>query len=264
MPGPPKVPRPEGELARALQRQIRFLLGSCAAFDEGDWDEAHRLAGTLRLLLHDTGRSTSLLTQVGWRDRLMMRRQTLAGRGVGRPEGESISLSMSTLSTICNGPPGAWWVPLCWMDLAAVATTRADLPCPTWWEEQCGVTPAGETFTRRMIITTMANQDSVHVDPELDEWYFKITRANASGWLMRDEDGQAHDPMPDPLPAWVRQIAQEVLLSCDAVRGQMGLDLYEVPGPVPVDRQPPTIARSGPGLNLSVEVTLPASWTHPS
>jgi len=44
-----------------LREQIRFIERSCKTFDQGEEDEAIRLATTLRILFHDTSKSTSLL-----------------------------------------------------------------------------------------------------------------------------------------------------------------------------------------------------------
>ncbi len=55
-----------------LAKQLRFIETSCRAFDGGDVEEAMRLAVSLRLLFHDRGRSVSLLTHLGVRDRLML------------------------------------------------------------------------------------------------------------------------------------------------------------------------------------------------
>jgi hypothetical protein len=44
-----------------LARQLGFLLRSAAAYDSGLRDEAYRIATAIRVLLHQTNRSDSLL-----------------------------------------------------------------------------------------------------------------------------------------------------------------------------------------------------------
>ena len=51
------------DLAELLREQIGFIERSAAAFDEGHEEEAKRIAVVLRVLLHDTPQSTSLLGQ---------------------------------------------------------------------------------------------------------------------------------------------------------------------------------------------------------
>src|SRR5205807_1788271 len=52
-------------LLQHLAEQLSFLEASADAFDLGRDHEAKRLAATIRLLVHDTGRSSSLLRQLG-------------------------------------------------------------------------------------------------------------------------------------------------------------------------------------------------------
>jgi hypothetical protein len=58
-------PRIRAELVEILREQIGFLEVSCNAFDAEFEAEGKRIAATLRLLLHDTDRSISLLTLLG-------------------------------------------------------------------------------------------------------------------------------------------------------------------------------------------------------
>jgi hypothetical protein len=56
------------DLVEKLQQQVGFLRRSAALFDDGHQDEAFRLAGAIRTLVHDTGASHSLLGQLGVKD----------------------------------------------------------------------------------------------------------------------------------------------------------------------------------------------------
>jgi hypothetical protein len=47
-----------------LKRQLGFLRRSCQLYDEGEVDEAIRIAVPIRTLIHDTRHSTSLLTHL--------------------------------------------------------------------------------------------------------------------------------------------------------------------------------------------------------
>jgi hypothetical protein len=53
-----------------LIEQLGFLASSAAEYDAGTESEAKRLATTIRVLVHDTSRSRSVLTHLGVRDRL--------------------------------------------------------------------------------------------------------------------------------------------------------------------------------------------------
>src|SRR5687768_10194995 len=51
--------------ADKLHQQLQFIRRSAKLYDQGDEDEALRLATALRVVLHDTGSSTSLLKHLG-------------------------------------------------------------------------------------------------------------------------------------------------------------------------------------------------------
>src|SRR5215213_9256029 len=53
-----------------LREQVRFLRSSAKAYDDGDEAEERRLATAIRVLVHDTGQSHSLLGQLGLKERL--------------------------------------------------------------------------------------------------------------------------------------------------------------------------------------------------
>lgn len=60
-----KRPQSVAELKEQLSDQMGFLLASAEAFDGGDVSEAKRLAVALRVLLHESKQSHSLLGQLG-------------------------------------------------------------------------------------------------------------------------------------------------------------------------------------------------------
>lgn len=59
------IPQTQADLEEHLVEQIQFLESSAASFDSGFESESKRLATTLRVLLHETNRSHSLLDQLG-------------------------------------------------------------------------------------------------------------------------------------------------------------------------------------------------------
>ena len=58
------VPQSESDLRQHLVEQLGFLRRSAEAYDSGLVDEAKRLAVTIRILVHDTEKSKSLLGQL--------------------------------------------------------------------------------------------------------------------------------------------------------------------------------------------------------
>jgi hypothetical protein len=97
----------DGRLKAALAEQVDFLRASAERFDAGHQHEAKRLALTIRVLLHDTASSKSLLEQLDLKSSLAFldtrtRRQPPAGvpalEQLGWPTG-MVVLAMAT-----NGP----------------------------------------------------------------------------------------------------------------------------------------------------------------
>ena len=66
------VPKPDQRFVEKLTEQLRFIQRSCAAFDNGAEDEALRIATALRVIFHNTQKSTSLVTHLGFRDAKML------------------------------------------------------------------------------------------------------------------------------------------------------------------------------------------------
>lgn len=64
-----KIPQSSEALQSNFKDQIEFLNASAAAFDAGHEGEAKRLAVTIRVLLHDTDQSHSLMDQLGIKNR---------------------------------------------------------------------------------------------------------------------------------------------------------------------------------------------------
>lgn len=64
------VARGRAELLEFFDEQIGFLERSNRTFDKGHFSEAKRMATTLRVLCHNTGRSRSVIHQLDFNDTL--------------------------------------------------------------------------------------------------------------------------------------------------------------------------------------------------
>lgn len=196
-----KVPLPIEELRRQLDDQLLFLKSSAKAFDEGFEAEAKRLAVVLRVLMHDTRNSKSLLGQLGKKGGKFL--------GTAIPFDPANMLSHGGLVSIALGPPISRYV--------------AELDnCPVhqwvdfedWWNQPVFSDDQKRVMSRADLVGVVANQDGgAHVDPSLDATYHALSRNNAMGWMA--SDGTEFSPMEDPARAAIRQIAHEVLRTLD-------------------------------------------------
>lgn len=190
----------DADLMRHLSEQLGFLEDSGRAFDEGRDGEAKRLAVTLRVLLHDTEKARSLLSQLG-------RKSGLFWDSAG-PDNPRNLLPFGGLVGMRIGPADGRYFAL--LDDTPIGRHVA---FDEWWNavvfrDQSRTT----TLSRRDLVLTAANQDGgAHVDPALDERYARFARDNAMGWSY--SDGQTEKPMDGAVGVAIRQIAHEVLRS---------------------------------------------------
>ncbi|MCZ8324524.1 MAG: SEC-C metal-binding domain-containing protein [Sphingomonadaceae bacterium] len=192
------IVRSADELAELLDEQISFLKASCAAFDSGFVGEIKRLAVSVRVLVHDTKTSTSLLT--------LTDRKGIQFFDSADPYDDENLVGHSSLVQIHLGSTGAKPKP----HLDDVLEPR-ETNFETWWNGVVLVDAQRNEFSRRDIVLSLANKDGgAHVDHKIDEAYNNLRKNNAQGWITVDEAGR-EVPAEDNVPATMRQIAHELL-----------------------------------------------------
>ena len=190
------------DLEIALARQLRFLQKSANDFDNGDLDEAIRMAATLRVLLHDgKGNSRSLISQ------LNLREKAFISTVEPYEPNPLIIIPYWGLIKINFTPSGTTAMAV--LDDAGVSRS---LIFTDWWAETVFVDEEQNSFTREGLILLVTDKDGgAHVDPKLPEPYANLSRNNSLGVLF----GNGHKWIPLKHPEWIaiRQIAHEVLKS---------------------------------------------------
>lgn len=202
-----RIPRAQEELQSALGEQLAFLEASSLAFDAGFTSEAKRLAVTIRVLVHDAGRSRSLLRQLGLKSgKFYDSALDLQPSNLATHSGlvmTAMKRGSSSYVAMLDGMPFQRWTDF-----------------NSWWSKPVFVDDQRKTLTREKLVLTMANQDGgTHVDPALDEIYHRLTRQNSMGWMH--VSGATETPLPDPAGPSVRQIAHELLKSLKADYAKM-------------------------------------------
>ena len=199
--------RAQSELEELLVEQVNALVSSSAAFDAGNHFEAKRIGTVVRVLLHETANSRSLLGQLRWRSgpwwdtAVPMDPRNLWG---------SVSLAFVEIRTGVS----ASWVP-----------RLNDLPPPDvpawsaidpWWNAVVLADKEGVTFTRKDLVTVLVNAEGgAHVDPRGDAKFRALKRDKwRIDWRWEPLDGST--PVegvvcPNPALASMRQLAHEVL-----------------------------------------------------
>jgi hypothetical protein len=193
------------ELLEHIGEQVGFLTASAASYDAGLRAEAKRMAVAIRVLVHETQTSHSLLGQIG-------ELESLRFATIGDEIEPEATISTGALTRFTHDGVRPVLVPN--LD----APTRW-LPFEEWWTEPVYVVNRG-SFNRRQYVLDLANRGGgAHVDSRAGNSYRKFAFENAIGWMSSQGDGPitVDRELNNPLPASVRTIAHEVLLTLDGL-----------------------------------------------
>lgn len=200
-----KIKLTEDDLKSQLKGQIEFLIRSGELFDKGITDEAKNMATHLRVLLHDA-RYPSLLTQLSKKDILFYdssldqnKNNPLCHMGLIKLNLEINDISMSAYFD----PP---------LDKEPERYLKEKISFNMWWNQIILENFNRQPFTRKELILAVANTDGgAHVDSDLEEEYFDLTRENSLGIRFMDEN--VEELLIDSELVSIRQITHEVLKS---------------------------------------------------
>lgn len=200
-----RIARSNDDLLNELRDQFRFLVRSGRHYDDGDESEAKNIALRVRVLVHDTGQSVSLLNRLSVKDRLQFvntappakAANPLPMAGLAAWTVADDELSARWIATLGQQPPDRW---------------RSGMKFKQWWEQKVTKDASGVLWSRREFVLALANQDGgAHVD-DLDPEYLVLTRRNGMGWRFHPAGtDDAGFPMAgNPVYASVRQVGWEL------------------------------------------------------
>jgi hypothetical protein len=191
-----------------LREQLRFLARLADLFDQGAEDEALRLATSLRVILHDTQSSTSLLKHLG----LTKTRMLSPSRGHGNWQdylAQEINLSSSQ--------------PVRMRPL--LGNKFVEMSLADWWSNEPVFVHHAQQFSRRIICLSASNKDGgAHVDSRLEDYYKTLA---AGEYMLGITGNLEYGGHPPPFPqgvtiypknahlALIRQFAHELLCSVE-------------------------------------------------
>ncbi len=138
-----------------LSSHLRFIRKSCEDFDNGELDEALRIAVSLRVIFHDTKSSTSLLSHLGAKKSIKLASTFTFVKALAEFSGRQFQIA--AIYPIIMTSEGVK-VPLNDWDINAWHSVSE------WWNEVIWAED-GETYARSDVILSAANQDGgAHVD----------------------------------------------------------------------------------------------------
>lgn len=197
----------------ALQRLQR----KCEYFDEGDEDIAIDMAVQIRVLVHDTQNSTSLIKHLWLKDNLKMITTSISNY----KEGISFCVFESGLcnsTVIQNDKPRYALMSRHIAKDAKVeykpllGRNRKDqIDFENWWKEEIAITDQGTSLSRKDVVLTLCHKDGgAHFDDMIDSKYMYLKRNDVVGMYI---NGTKSISSTIPLYTIVRQITYEVIES---------------------------------------------------
>jgi hypothetical protein len=199
-----------------LRDQLGFLDASCVRFDDGVHAEAKRLAIAVRVLAYDTAVSTGLLTRMGITQILPWADGTIpGGPRVVRLAKERGVAPVGSLLTVIPTESMTTWTPA--FHQVPLGSLRVNFNY--WWMIPRIFDNQGTEASRRDVVLWLAHHDGgAHVD-ELPEAYRAIARGSSVGdFFSRLGRSKRED---SPVPAAMRQIAEEVRFTVRAALGEV-------------------------------------------
>jgi hypothetical protein len=198
-----KVPQSEDDLKKQLSDQMGFLQRSMEAFDAGVISEGKRIALAIRVLVHDTGNSTSLLKHLNIKDRIEYGHSK-------KPEPDlERAIVFYGVGREFDPQKGFFDVPIL---SDAIYSSAFD----EWWDGIILINvPEGLEFSRRKAVLAVANTDGgAHVG-DLDSEYAKLSR-EGFGWVSIDTDGNESRQIDRTELVVVRQAGHELFHSIES------------------------------------------------
>jgi hypothetical protein len=187
-----------------LFKQLGFLWRSCDAYDRGHTDEAVRIATVIRVLIHDTPRSTSLLKHLG-----------------------ALSINLSSTVSDLDHSNSVFLSGMGRMTITSTSSTWAaandcsaidkQLPLTDWWNQIVYIL-GNVRAARKDLVLAAANKDGgAHVDSSLTTEYETLMTTGERGWFHYSPTSETHNfqPVMDTHLIYIRQMGFELMNSPD-------------------------------------------------
>lgn len=195
------------DLENDLSEQLQFLASSASAFDQGELSESKRIALVIRVLVHDTAMSHSLLAQLGIKDSLAWADSAPVIDNDPNIVGRSPGLTSMGLGA------GGITFSARHMDSIEQSNTTRYVSFSDWWERPVILDSNDAEFSRKELVLALVNKDGgAHLD-RLNEKTHALVHGNSAGFVRIDTAGGTSEPIPTPIYASVRTVAEELLLT---------------------------------------------------
>lgn len=189
-----------------LKKQIKFLERSCESYDNGYVDEGVRIATIIRVLIHNTKSSTSLLKHLN---------ATTINLATSTTDPSPQTISYMGMGAIRyeNGQ-------IKYLPNLGLLPFSGHVPVSKWWDQVVMVVDKGHRITRKQIVLGAANNDGgAHVDSKLNKEYEALAQDGVMGVICSTSGGvESREPTRDVHLLSLRQMAFELLNSPELLK----------------------------------------------
>lgn len=192
------------DFKKHLQKQLKLLRKASKEYDNGDMDEAINIAIRLRVLLHDKGRNTSLLTHLQQRNKLyfLSTLETIEEeKNRFLKEHNMLIQQFEPPAMIVDGerkPPfGSWGI-------------KKYLPFDVWWNEKVLKINDKEYTREDIVLITTDKEGGAHVDQKVDQ-RTKLLGKGTGRVTYKIGNNDSEKELIDTHFLFLRQFAYEVL-----------------------------------------------------
>ncbi len=201
-----KVFKSQEELKKELDSQFKLLKVLTEQYDKGDVIIGKSIATSIRVLVHDTDDSRSLLGQLNFKNRKFF--------DTACPDIFPVPGKIQRIGSFCGlvsiGSVNNEQTYIPYLDEAPVKKFGF-VNFDEFWNRIIFIDNNKNSFTRKEIVLAIANQDGgAHVDPKIEKKYKELSRENSLGWKASLDGKIWNDSCGSELAA-VRQIAHELL-----------------------------------------------------
>ena len=188
-----------------LSKQLGFLERSCQSYDAGFTDEAIRIATVIRVTIHQTKNSTSLLKHMG-ATTINLLSTTSSNHALPI---HKANYFMGMGMVVLNGDNAKY------ISQLGDGPTKEFIPVIKWWNQIVMVLEAKHQITRKDIVLAAANKDGgAHVDAKLTSEYAALAKDGAVGSFVYESAGnKSASPIEGAHLMSLRQMGYELLHS---------------------------------------------------
>jgi hypothetical protein len=203
----------EQDLHDHLDDNVQFLKKSCESFDSGFHAEAKRLAVIIRVLVHDTSNSTSLLKQLDYKDNMGF--YNTASKY--NPDNLAEHVGLTCYKFQSKG--SRHFAPL---DMTKEMPSRLNnyVNFNEWWKSIVIKDGEGVKYSREDLVKILANKEGAHVDPKISKDFMELRKdveGSRLGWvqIQNTNTGDLKSGISEVDFHSVRQIAYELIKSIE-------------------------------------------------